>query len=51
MPDRQFKMVRYYGIYAQSTPNSKDLIKLTPSIQKTRILKYSSWRFRIALSF
>lgn len=51
IPDRQFKMVRYYGIYAKSTTNSKDLIKLTPSIQRTRIHKHSNWRFRIALSF
>ena len=51
IPDIQFKMIRYYGIYAKDTPNSKDLIKLTPSIQRTRIHKYSNWRFHIALSF
>ena len=51
IPDRQFKMVRYYGIYAKATPNSKDLIKLTSPIQKTRIHKHSNWRFRIAFAF
>lgn len=51
IPDRQFKMVRYYGIYAQSTPNSKDLIKLTSDFHRARIKKHSNWRFNIALSF
>jgi len=51
IPDRQFKMVRYYGIYAQATPNSKDLIKLTSDLQRTRIRKHSSWRFSLALAF
>ena len=44
-------MVRYYGIYAQTTPNSKDLIKLTSDFHRARIKKHSNWRFRIALSF
>ncbi|HCX63160.1 MAG TPA: IS91 family transposase [Clostridiales bacterium] len=51
IPDRQFKMVRYYGIYAKPTPNSKHLIKLTSNLQKTRIKKHSNWRFRIAFAF
>lgn len=51
IPDRQFKMVRYYGIYAKSTPSSKDLIKLTSDFHRTRIKKHSNWRFNIALSF
>lgn len=45
IPDRQFKMVRYYGIYAKSTPNSKDLINLTSSFHKARIRKQASWKF------
>jgi len=51
IPDRQFKMVRYYGIYAKPTPNSKHLIKLTSNLQKSRIKKHSNWRFRIAFAF
>ncbi|MDD2495235.1 MAG: transposase [Tissierellia bacterium] len=51
IPDRQFKMVRYYGIYAHATPNSKGLIKLTSNFHRTRIKKHSSWRFSIALAF
>lgn len=51
IPDRQFKMVRYYGIYAHATQNSKDLIMLTSSFHRVRIKKHSNWRFNIALSF
>lgn len=51
IPDRQFKMVRYYGIYAKVTPNSKDLVKLISSTQRLRIRKHSNWRTNLALSF
>lgn len=51
IPDRQFKMVRYYGIYSKPTLNSKHLIKLTSNLQKSRIKKHSNWRFRIAFAF
>ena len=51
IPTRQFKMVRYYGIYAKSTPNSNDLIKLTSDFHRAGIKKHSNWRFNIVLSF
>ena len=51
IPDEQFKMIRYYGIYAKKCKHHDRLIKrVKNSTLKTRKL-LSHWRERIQLSF
>jgi hypothetical protein len=51
IPDEQFKMIRYYGLYAKEYTHSSKLI-LLDSIEKRKLRKkLSHWRARILLSF
>ena len=51
IPDEQFKMLRYYGIYAKKSPHDDKLIKrVKQSIINFR-KKLSKWRESIELSF
>ncbi len=51
IPDEQFKMIRYYGLYAKKYKHSDKLFLLT-SIEKKRFWKkHSHWRARILLAF
>ena len=51
IPDKHFKMIRYYGIYAKKHKNS-DKIFLVVSKQKRRFLtSLNAWRTSLLLSF
>ena len=51
IPKRQFKMIRYYGIYANHKKDKPRLLKMMHEkiIEMNR--KYKNWRRRIQLSF
>jgi DNA-directed RNA polymerase subunit RPC12/RpoP len=51
IPDEQFKMIRYYGIYAQHVKQGKTLIKMVNSEIKELRRKLRNWRARIMKSF
>ncbi len=51
IPEEQFKMIRYYGLYAKEyTHSSKLLLMDSADIKKFR-KQYSHWRARILLAF
>lgn len=51
IPEKHFKMIRYYGIYAKSHKNSDLLFKAVP-LQKRRLLKsLNSWQASLLRSF
>lgn len=51
IPDRQFKTVRYYGLYAKKYQHHAKLFKMIPPSKiKTQQL-FENWRHRILLSF
>jgi hypothetical protein len=49
--DRGFKMIRYYGIYAQKRKNKCKVLKMLNEKLAEYHNKYKSWRKRIHLSF
>lgn len=49
--DRGFKMIRYYGIYAQKRKEKCKVIKMVHEKIKEIQKKYKSWRKRLQLSF
>jgi hypothetical protein len=49
--DRGFKMIRYYGIYAQKRKNKSRVIKMLNEKLIEYQQKYKSWRRRLQLSF
>jgi len=49
--DRQFKMIRYYGIYANKRSKHCKVVKMVNEKVKEIHKKYKSWRKRIHLSF
>jgi len=51
IPDKHFKMVRYYGIYAKHHKNSDKLIRLIRNPYKSFLIHSSNWRIRILTSF
>lgn len=51
IPEEQFKMIRYYGIYAQHTKERPMLIKLVNDKIKELRRKMRKWRIRIMKSF
>jgi len=51
IPDRQFKMVRYYGLYAKKHINDSKLFKLISKKLKSFKNKNNTWRHRILLDF
>jgi hypothetical protein len=51
IPEEQFKMVRYYGIYAQHTKERPRLIKMVNDKIKELRKKMRKWRIRIMKSF
>jgi hypothetical protein len=55
IPDKHFKMIRYYGVYSvkSSTQShySKRLKRVNPAMAKNLKAAYGSWRKRIQLSF
>lgn len=49
--DRQFKMIRYYGIYANKRTKHCKVVKMVHEKVREIRNKYKSWRKRIHLSF
>ena len=49
--DRQFKMIRYYGIYANKIKRKCKVVKMVHEKIIEMKKKYKSWRKRIQLSF
>lgn len=51
IPDEQFKMIRYYGIYAKKHKHSSKLFLLFNKTARKFYSKYNDWRSRILLTF
>lgn len=51
IPDEQFKMVRYYGLYAKKHRHHKKLRYRISSMQKEFFNRHRFWRHRILLAF
>lgn len=51
IPEKQFKMIRYYGIYASHTQKRPYLIKMVNEKISELKAKYRTWRYRIMISF
>ena len=51
IPEKHFKMVRYYGIYARHRESDKKLCKAIPEFKQAFYLSLTKWRNSIAYSF
>lgn len=51
IPEKHFKMVRYYGIYARHRESDKNLCKAIPEFKQSFYLSLTKWRNSIAYSF
>ena len=51
IPDEQFKMVRYYGLYAKKYKHSSKLFLLVSRERKNFVIRHSNWRARHLISF
>jgi hypothetical protein len=51
IPEEQFKMIRYYGLYAKKYVHSSKLYLLDNSLKRSFRKQYSHWRARILLAF
>jgi len=51
IPEEQFKMIRYYGLYAKEYIHSSKLILLDSPTKRIFRKKYSHWRARLLLAF
>jgi len=51
IPDEQFKMIRYYGLYAKKHIHSSKLYLLNNSIKMKFWKRHSHWRARLLLAF
>ena len=51
IPEKHFKMLRYYGIYAKHHKQEKKLRKCLSPEKKKFLLRYLDWRNSILLSF
>lgn len=51
IPEKQFKIVRYYGIYASHAKKRPHLIKMVDEKILELKRKYKTWRFRIMKAF
>ena len=51
IPEKNFKMIRYYGIYARHRESDKHLFKAIPKEKHKLLLSLNSWRESIAISF
>lgn len=51
IPNEQFKMIRYYGLYAKKYTHSSKLYLLNSSTKINFRKKHSLWRARLLLSF
>lgn len=51
IPDEQFKMIRYYGLYAKKYTHSSKLYRMESLGKRKFRKKYSHWRSRLLLAF
>lgn len=51
IPERQFKMIRYYGIYARHRPQDKKLYRAVSQEKHKLLLSFNQWRPLILSSF
>lgn len=51
IPEKNFKMTRYYGLYARHRESDKNLAKAVPKSMHKMILDFNKWRKLILLSF
>ena len=51
IPDRHFKMIRYYGIYARKHKHDSILIRAVSECHRAFIQKYNRWQHHIMFSF
>ena len=51
IPEKNFKMTRYYGLYARHRNNDKKLRRAIPKNRQPIIRSFTKWRNNIALSF
>lgn len=51
IPEKYFKMTRYYGLYARHRESDKTISKVVPKSKQQILLAFNTWRNRILLSF
>jgi len=51
IPDKHFKMIRYYGIYAKYHTNSVMLFLAVPKEKRRFLTSLNAWRTSLSLSF
>lgn len=51
IPEKHFKMTRYYGLYARQRETDKKLFKAVPPSKHKIILQFNKWRSLLLLSF
>lgn len=51
IPEKHFKMIRYYGLYARHRELDKSLHKAVPEFKHSILLSFTKWRSNILLSF
>lgn len=51
IPDKHFKMIRYYGIYAKKHKNSDKLFMAVPKEKRRFLASLNTWRTSLLLSF
>lgn len=51
IPEKHFKMIRYYGIYARHRDSDKHIVKAIPEHRKRFVLSMNKWRMSIGFTF
>jgi len=51
IPEKHFKMTRYYGLYARHRESDQKLSKVVPKSKHKILLDFKTWRNNILLSF
>lgn len=51
IPEKNFKMTRYYGLYARHREKDKSLYRAVPKSKHQILLSFTKWRNNILLSF
>ena len=51
IPEKHFKMIRYYGIYARHRASDSKLIPAVPLNKRSFLLSCNKWRLSIGLTF
>lgn len=51
IPEKQFKMVRYYGIYARNNKHKNKFLKLVDEKVMESLRKMRTWKYRIIKTF